>query len=185
MSDPSNRDLQRQLNAIQDAVNWGDQQTAEILRILKPRIRSVVGLILSQQTGVLLTMSGSNSETRTLINACNPALATRALEVIDVIGGTALPSVTVTSNNGSLVSIVGPTAIASGENGTEVTTFGVYPIDTSPETNDVVTVAASLADGSSITYTYTINGTGESLAPDPNSSVGAWANAPLVPSTPT
>ena len=168
------------LCAIADAVNWGDQQAVEILHRLppSPRLKALLGIVYNVQSGAFVIMSNTN--TRTLTNAANPAAATRALEIIDCSGGTAVPNVAVTSGNAALVAIVAGAALDSQGR----FTFGVYPVDAQDETNDVVTVTASLPDGANEVYTYTISGQGETMGVDGNSSVGSWTGAPTVPTTP-
>ena len=168
----------RKLNSLQDAVNWGDTKIAELLKRLPPPagMRKVATIVLNAQ-GVPTLMSGS--QPIPLVNAANPAAATRALEVIDLTGGTTIPTVAVTAGNAALVALVPAAALSFN-----TWTFGVYPVDTATETNDAVTVTATLPDGNTLEFNYVISGTGETMAVDPSSSVGAWVGAPTVPATP-
>ena len=98
-------------------------------------------------------------------------------------GGTALPTLAVTAGTASLVALVPATAL-SGINQNQFF-FGVYPVDTANETNDAVTVTATLPDGSPpVVLNFLISGTGETESLDTNSAVGSWAGAPTVPTTP-
>jgi hypothetical protein len=144
-------------------------------------MRLAAGIVFNAQTGAIVTMSGSQSPI-TLTNATNPAAATRYLGVIDVSNGTALPSLSVTAGNAALVALVAGTSL-TGINGNQFT-FGVYPVDTQPETNDAVTVTATLPDGATLEFDFLISGSGETESIDPASAVGAWTGAPAVPSTP-
>jgi hypothetical protein len=173
----------RKLCAIADAVNWGDQQAVEILHRLPPRplLKALLGIVYNVQSGAITPMSGT--DTINLTNAANPAAATRYLGIIDVAGGTALPTLAVTAGTASLVALVPATAL-SGINQNQFF-FGVYPVDTANETNDAVTVTATLPDGSPpVVLNFLISGTGETETLDTNSAVGSWANAPTVPTSP-
>jgi hypothetical protein len=173
--------LREQLCAVQDAVNWGDGALAEVLKRLppQPRLRLVVGVILKQATGVFVSMS--QSTTINLTNCANPAAATFFRGLIDFSGGAALPTLTVTAGTASLVAIV--PATAAGPGATQFL-FDVYPIDTAEETNDAVTVTATLPDGATLPFNFLISGTGETMTEDSTSGVQSWANAPAVPTAP-
>jgi hypothetical protein len=181
MNEPSLQEIQNQLNAIQDAVNWGDQQNAEILKRLPPlpHAHFVCGVIINRSTGVFVSMSQTN--TIALTNCANPALATFFHGLIDLDGGTALPALAVTAGNPALVAIV--PAAAAGPTATQFL-FDVYPIGTSDEANDAVTVTATLPDGAALLFNFLISGNGETMTEDSTSGVQSWANAPAVPTAP-
>lgn len=121
-------------------------------------------------------MSGSN--TITLTNAATPANATRYLGILDLTGGTEVPAIV--SSNPALLGIV-----VGSVTGAQVT-FGAYPVDTSPETNDLVTV--TITEGTETeTLNFSISGVAvvpETFTVDAASSVGAWVGAPALPASP-
>jgi hypothetical protein len=143
-------------------------------------MRLAVGLLINQQTGVLISMS--DDTTIPLVNCVDPSKATFYRGVIDLAGGTALPTLAVTTGTASLVSIVPATAISGL--GANQFVFNVYPVDASPETNDAVTVTATLPDGATLPFNFLISGTGESETIDSASAVQSWSNAPTVPAAP-
>ncbi len=159
-------------------MNYGDQRIDKLIRLVEKRdrpFRLVAGLILNQAGEV--TLSGSN--TITLTNAATPSEATRYLGILDLANGTAIPSI-VSSNPALLAIVVGSVT------GTQVT-YGAYPIDTSPETADIVTVTIT-ENTESLVQTFSIFGTttaAESFTLDDGSLVGAWVGAPTLPSVPT
>jgi hypothetical protein len=140
-------------------------------------------LTINETTGVVTNMSGSN--TITLTNAANPALATRYLGVIDITNDVSdVPNVVV-SDPTKLTSVVGTLTPASGSTPSQVL-VGFYPIDTNAEANDSVSATLSLSDGSTIPLSFSISGTpSEQESLDPASAVGSWVGAPTVPTTPT
>jgi hypothetical protein len=144
-------------------------------------MRRVCGIVFNVKTGALI-MSGTTGPIA-LVNVATPAAATRYLGVIDITNGTALPTLAVSSGNAALVALVAATAL----NANNQFVFGVYPVDAEAETNDLLTVTATLPDGAVLDFDFSISGTppvqeGETI--DPSSAVGSFVGAPTVPSTP-
>ncbi len=160
--------IARRCDAIRDTVNWIGRE------LHRRRLTGYIYYPFAPEKGFI--MSGSN--TITLTNAATPANATRYLGILDLTGGTDVPSI-VSSNPALLAVVVGPVT------GTQVS-FGAYPVDTATETDDIVTVTIT-ENTESQTLTFSISGTTtvpESFALDASSAVGAWSGAPTVPSTP-
>src|SRR5271154_6264138 len=80
----------------------------------------------------------STTQTIALTNAANPALATRFLDLIDILNGTELPTLA-SSDTTKLVVVTGPAA-PTGANGGLQMPFACYPVDAAAETDDAVTV---------------------------------------------
>jgi hypothetical protein len=143
----------------------------------KRRMHLVCGIILDRNGDFRLM---SLTQSIPLVNVANPALATRYLGVLDIANGTVVPNI-VSSDTTKLAVVVG--TLTDGK-----LAFGCYPVDAQAETNDAVTVTASLAGQPDIVLNFAISGTPlpppETDTLDASSAVGSWAGAPAVPATP-
>lgn len=169
--------IARRCDAIRDIANYTALRVDQLYRLEHGHMRLVVGLVITRKG--TFTVSGSNTET--LTNVANPAAATFYLAVIDLAGGTALPSAGV-SDPTKLTPVVGPL----NPNGTSVN-IGFYPIDANAETNDSVTGSISLTGNADIDFTFIISGTPvppETDTLDASSLVKSWPGAPTVPTDP-
>jgi hypothetical protein len=165
------------LKTVAEVCDYTSLRVDEIYKMLRPGLRLVVGLIITRKG----TFTVSQSNTETLTNVANPAAATFYLAVVDLVGGTTLPSAGV-SDPTKLTPVVGPL----NPNGTSVN-IGFYPIDANPETNDSVTGSITLAGNPDIDFTFIISGTPvppETDTLDASSLVKSWPGAPTVPTNP-
>ena len=183
LDDKSDRELiLTAIAKLRSLINTGNktaQQVNHAVHLLEARPPRTWGIVFNPKT-LEIVMSGTNSNTFTLTNLATPANATSFLGGVDeTSGASSIPTATVTSNNGSLVTIVGATSL-TGPNNEWV--FGVYPIDTSPETNDTVNVSVALSDGSTVPFVFVINGQGPAITEDASSGVKPWNG--VVPATP-
>ena len=166
----------RKLNAVQDTANYTASRVDHAIHLIHKRdasgLKLVVGIVIDSQ-GKLQIMSQTNQIT--LVNAADPSVATRYLGVLDLANGTTVPTIT-SSDPTKLAVVVGAV------NGTQVP-FGLYPVGTSAETNDAVTVTISLAGQPDITLDFVISGQPvpppETDSLDPSSQVGAVPASPV------
>jgi hypothetical protein len=161
--------ISRRCDSLLGTSNYTAQRVDFAIRLLEARPPRFWGIVFNPRT-LEIIMSGT-SNTFTLTNLATPANATSFLGGVDEsTGGTSIPTATVTSNNGSLVAIVGATTLTS----TGEWQFGVYPTDTNPETNDEVDVNVALSDGSAVSFKFFINGVGATITEDASSAVKPW-----------
>ena len=161
------------------------QGVATLLREVQPakqQLRLLLGLVINQSTGVLIAMG--NTTTVKLTNAANPAQSTFYAGIIDVSGGTALPTLAVTQGNAALINIVPAPSLGFGGLNPDQFLFNVYPVDEQDETDDLVYVTATLPDGQTLPFVFDLSGTGETMALDNYSAVQTWSGAPTVPAQP-